>query len=192
MRRSTDTAGARARRRPRSGRAAAAHGRASSCRTGSGCRRDPSCALRAPRRRPERGRSRRSPDRRTARPRAAPSRRASCSQRSLTGRDVELEQTVRRVGVVVEEALAADLSFAPRTREPAIVARERAEQELAHAARRLEPVGPLEPSRTFGQRREREPVPRCEHLVVETGLRPLATAFLEQPCSELRGSAHRG
>ena len=44
--------GARARRRPRSARAAAARTRASSFPTASGCRRGPSAARRAPRRRP--------------------------------------------------------------------------------------------------------------------------------------------
>ena len=154
-------------------RAGAGRARASSCPRGSGCRRGPSSARRAPRRPRAPGRTRRAPRPRTARPRAARAV-APPQPAQLAGRDVELEQAVRRVCVVVEEALAAHPALAPRTREPAVVPRERAEQELPRA-RQPQPVGPLEPPARLGQRRQGEAVPRGEHLVVEAGLRPLRT-----------------
>ena len=139
--------GARARRRPRSGRGAAStcasielpdgiglssrpFVRATSSSPPVGARKKPPCS----------GSSKSSTASRA-------SRRASSQPAHLAGRDVELEQPVRDVRVVVEEALAAHLSLAPRAREAAVLARERPEQELPDAARRLEPVGPLEPAR---------------------------------------------
>ena len=97
---------------------------------------------------------------------------------------MELEQAVRDVRVVVEEALAAHLSLPPRAREAPVLARERPEQELPHPSRRVEPVGALEPAGALGERREREPVPGREHLVVEPRLGP-ELALGEQPGAQL-------
>ena len=81
----SDRSAARAPRRPRSARAAGGRTRASSCPTGSGCRRATSAARRAVRRRPARGRSRRAPRLRRARsrgPRRGGSRAASADRPS--------------------------------------------------------------------------------------------------------------
>ena len=103
----------------------------------------------------------------------------------LAGREVELEQAVCHVRVVVEEALAADLSLPPGAREPPVLARQRPEQELRHPSCRVEPVAALEPAGALGERREGEPVPGREHLVVEARLGPQLTLG-EQPGPQLR------
>ena len=62
---------------------------------------------------------------------------------------------------------------------------ERAEQELAEPARRVEVVGALEAPARFGQRGQRQPVPGRDRLVVTERLRSLL-ADLEQPCPLVR------
>src|SRR5207237_6031170 len=88
-------------------------------------------------------------------------------------------------GVVLEEAVRVRASFAPRPEEPAVLGRERAEQEGRELARRVEQILPVQPPPRLGQRREREPVPRGDHLVVAQRLRPLL-AQLEDPRPRLR------
>ena len=97
----------------------------------------------------------------------------------LARRDVQLEQAVRDVGVVLEVARALGLAGAERAVQ-AVVRRERAEQELAERARRLEVVGALEPAARLGKRGQGEPVPGRDRLVVAQRLRSLL-ADLEQP-----------
>ena len=63
-------------------------------------------------------------------------RRASSSQRDVAGRDVELEQPVRDVRVVVEEAAAADATVADAAQHAAVLAAQRPEQERRRAPRR--------------------------------------------------------
>ena len=89
----------------------------------------------------------------------------------VAGRDVELDEAVCDVRVVVQEAEAAHAAVASRAEEPAVLRRERAEQELAEIARRVEPVVALEPVAGLGERREREAVPGGERLVVAERLR---------------------
>ena len=146
----------------------------------------------------ERGRSRRARRRRRARPRAARAgapRAASAPRRSRrAARAGRGRRSRSRRG-------SPRRSPCPSRQEretPPVLARERPEQELPHAARGLEPVGALEPARALGERGEREPVPRGEHLVVEDRLRPSARArraacarssgsssprMIERPCS---------
>ena len=102
----------------------------------------------------------------------------------LAGRDVQLEQAVRDVRVVVEVARSARAPVAAAAPQAAVLAGERAEQELAEAARRVDPVGPLEPPAGLGERGEREPVPGRDRLVVAQRLRPLL-ALLEEPGTRL-------
>ena len=86
---------------------------------------------------------------------------------------------MRDVGVVLEVAGALGLAGPERAVQAAVV-RERAEQELAECAGGLEVVGAVEPPRRLGQRREGEPVPGRDRLVVAQRLRA-ALADLEQP-----------
>ena len=90
----------------------------------------------------------------------------------LAGRDMQLEQTVGDVRVVVEEAGSARAAVADRAEEPPVLRGQRPEQEFSEPARGVEPVGSLEPVARLGERREREPVPRRERLVVTKRLRP--------------------
>ena len=78
----------------------------------------------------------------------------------LAGRDVQLEQPVRDVGVVLEVARSLGDAVAPGAVQPALGRRERPEQELRQAPGGLDPVRPVESAAALGQRREREPVPR--------------------------------
>ncbi len=103
----------------------------------------------------------------------------------LARRDVELDQPVRDVRVVVEEAEAARPPVADRAVEAAVVRGERAEQELTEPPRRVEPVGALEPVAGLGERGEREAVPRGERLVVAERLRA-RVALGEHALPELR------
>ena len=101
---------------------------------------------------------------------------------------MQLEQAVRDVGMVVEEAAAADATVADAPQHAAVLAAQRAEQEARRAATaRVEPVVAIEPARGLGERREREPVPRRDRLVVAERLRPLASgaraAALRRPAS---------
>ena len=88
----------------------------------------------------------------------------------LARRDVELEQAVGDVRVVVEVPGAARTTVASRAQESSVFG-QRPEQELADAAGDLEPVVALEAVRGLGERRQREPVPGGEDLVVAEGLR---------------------
>ena len=98
----------------------------------------------------------------------------------LARRDVQLEQPVRDVRVVVEIAVPARAALAEAAPQPAVRSRERAEEEVAEPACRLDPVRPLEPPPGLRERREREPVPRRDRLVVAQRLRALL-ADREQP-----------
>ena len=132
-----------------------------------------------------RGRSRRARRRRRARLRAAragaprpasaarPSRRAARSARARRSRS---RRGSRRRSSCPR---ATSASSRPSSR------RERPEQELGDTARRVEPVGALEPPRRLGERGEREAVPGGERLVVEARLRP-QRALGEQPRAQLR------
>ena len=100
--------------------------------------------------------------------------------------DVQLEQAVRNVGVVLEVAGSLGPAGAERPVQPAFGGGERAEQELAERAGRVEVVGALEAAARLRQRREREPVPGRDRLVVPVGLRPLL-AQLEEPAALLVG-----
>src|SRR3989442_1519628 len=91
----------------------------------------------------------------------------------LAGRDVQLVEPVRDVRVVLEVARALRLALTPRPVEPPVLTRERPEQELGQPASRDEQVVPAEPPRGLRQRRQREPVPGRDRLVVEERLRPL-------------------
>ena len=91
----------------------------------------------------------------------------------LPGRDVELEQPVRDVRVVVEIAGSAGAAIAIAALEPAAVAGERTEEELAQRSSRVDPVGSLEAAPGFRQSGESEPVPRGDRLVVTQRLRTL-------------------
>ena len=93
---------------------------------------------------------------------------------------MELEQAVRDVGVVVEEAAAADATVADAAQHAAVLAAQRPEQEAAELHGGVEPVASVEPPRGLRERREREAVPRCDRLVVAEGLGPLG-AQREQP-----------
>ena len=108
----------------------------------------------------------------------------------LSGRDVELEQPVRDVRVVVEEAGAARAAVADRPQQAPVLRGERAEQELAEPPRRFEPVLALEPVARFGERGQREAVPRRERLVVAERLRP-RVAFASTAAGA-RARARRG
>ena len=105
--------------------------------------------------------------------------------------DVQLEQAVRNVGVVLEVAGSLGPAGAEGPVQPAFAGRERAEQELAERAGRVEVVGALEAAAGLRQRREREPVPGRDRLVVPLGLRPLL-AQLEEPGALLVGQVRRG
>ena len=102
----------------------------------------------------------------------------------LAGRDMQLEQAVRDVCVVVQVPAATCPSVTARAQEPSVL-RKRPEQELANAAGNLEPVFAFEAVRGLGDRRQREPVPRCEGFVVAEGLRAGRTLG-EQALSERR------
>ena len=91
----------------------------------------------------------------------------------LTRRDMQLEQAVCSVGVVLEVARALGLACAKRAVQ-AVTVGERAEQELAEPARRVEVVAPLEPAARFGQCSQGQPVPRRDRLVVAQRLRVAA------------------
>src|SRR5215203_546561 len=91
---------------------------------------------------------------------------------------MELVQAVRHVCVVLEVARALGLAGAEGAAQPTSL-RERAEDERGEPRRRLDEVLAVEPAPGFGQRREREPVPRCDRLVVAGGLRA-QLARLEQ------------
>ena len=106
----------------------------------------------------------------------------------LAGRDVQLVEPVRDVGVVVEEAGVLGDAVAVRAVEAALGRRERAEQELAEASRRVEPVVALEARAGLGERGEREAVPGGDRLVVAQRLRPLL-APLEQLGASARGGS---
>ena len=94
----------------------------------------------------------------------------------LARRDVELDQPVRDVRVVVEEAEAARTSVACRAEKAAVLGRQRAEQELTETACSVEPIHALEPVSRFRERGEREAVPRRERLVVAEWLLPGVSA----------------
>ena len=96
----------------------------------------------------------------------------------LAGRDVQLVEAVRDVGVVVEERRIFGFALAKRPPE-----RIRGEQ-LTELEGRGQEVRALEPAGALRQRRERKAVPRRDHLVVERGLWP-AIADLEQPRARL-------
>src|SRR5262249_34096888 len=98
----------------------------------------------------------------------------------LAGRDVELVEPVRDVRVVLQVPRHGGAAGAEAAPQPAVAVRERAEQELAEPARRLEPVRPLEPPGRLREPREREPVPGRDRLVVEPRLRALL-AHREEP-----------
>src|SRR5262249_50184079 len=98
----------------------------------------------------------------------------------LAGRDVQLVQAVRDVGVVVEVAGSLRNAVPPRPVEASVPGRERAEEEGAEGARGVDPVGTLEAAAARGERGEREAVAGGARLVVARGLRALL-AELEQP-----------
>src|SRR6185503_12124701 len=91
----------------------------------------------------------------------------------VAGRDVELDETVRDVRVIVEEAAAADPAVADAPQHAAVLAAERPEKEVAQPHGGLEPVVPLEAPGRLGERREREAIPRGDRLVVAKRLRSL-------------------
>src|SRR5437660_10313552 len=91
----------------------------------------------------------------------------------LARRDVELVEAVRDVGVVLEEAVRVRAPVTPRSEKPAVLRRERAEQELPKRPRRIEQVGSVQPPAGLRERRQREPVPGRDHLVVAEPLGPL-------------------
>ena len=98
--------------------------------------------------------------------------------------DVQLEQAVRDVRVVLEVAGPLRLAGAEGPVQSAFAGRERPEQELAELAGRSEVVGALEPAARLGKRREGEPVPGRDRLVVPGGLHPLL-AHVEEPAALL-------
>ena len=98
--------------------------------------------------------------------------------------EMELEQPVRDVGVVVEIAGAARPPVPPRARAAGPV-REWTEHELRGVFGGLDPVGPSQEPSRLGERRDREPVPGGDRLVVEAGLRPVRPLG-EQPGAQLR------
>ena len=67
-----------------------------------------------------------------------------------------------------------DPALADAAHDAAVVASERAEEELAEPLGRREPVGAVEAARRLGERRQREAVPRGDRLVVAQRLRPLS------------------
>jgi len=91
---------------------------------------------------------------------------------------VQLVEPVRDVRVVLE--VGGMLRAAVAERPPQRIDR----QERPELARRSEEVGTLEAARSFGERREREPVPGGDDLVVEGRLRP-PLANLQQACPGL-------
>ena len=101
----------------------------------------------------------------------------------LAGRDVQLDQPVRDVRVVVEEAGAARPAVAPRAEQAAVVVRERAEHELgvrraASTHRAAEPV-PASASAAIA---------RPFHDAIALSSRPGCgrSPLLEQPRPQLR------
>src|SRR5437899_1663164 len=76
--------------------------------------------------------------------------------------------TIRAISSSGEPTIASSRGAA------ALGARERvAVEERGEVARSIEQIGPLEPPAALGERGQREPVPRRDHLVVEPGLRAL-------------------
>ena len=108
----------------------------------------------------------------------------------VAGCDVELVEPVRDVRVVLEVAGALRDAVAPGAVEPLAVG-ERAEQELAERARRVEVVGAVEPPPRLRERREHQPVPGSDRLVVALRLRALL-ARGEQRRALLARRAGRG
>src|SRR5436190_23561355 len=90
------------------------------------------------------------------------------------------------VGVVLEVARALGGAAAPEGPVEASVVRERAEQELAERAGRVQVVVAIESAGRFRERGEGETVPRGDRLVVPERLRALL-ADLEQPRALLLG-----
>src|SRR5207247_10004998 len=78
----------------------------------------------------------------------------------LAGREVQLVEPVREVGVVLEVARPLRDAVPPRAMEAAVRRRERSEQELAEPARRVEPIRALEDPRALGEGGKRQSVPR--------------------------------
>ncbi len=98
---------------------------------------------------------------------------------------MELVEPVGDVGVIVEEADPAGAPGAAAAQEPALTVGERAEQELRDRPGLLDEVGPCKPPPRFRERRQGEPVPGRDRLVVERRLRA-ARAKLEQARASLR------
>ena len=86
-----------------------------------------------------------------------PSRLSQPTQ--VAGRDMQLAEPVRHIRVVLEEPSRVRTAVAPCPKQPAVVVRQRAEQELTERNGRCEEIVALEPSRGFGERRERQSVP---------------------------------
>ena len=91
----------------------------------------------------------------------------------LAGRDVKLVEPVRDVGVVLEEARVLGDAVPVGAVQASVGRRQRTEQELAESPRCGEPLVVSEARTGFGQRRQREAVPRRDRLVVAKRLRPL-------------------
>ena len=100
---------------------------------------------------------------------------------------------MRHVRMVVEEPRAADLALADAAHDPAVLAAERAEEELAEALGGREPVRAIEAARRLGERGERQAVPRRDRLVVAQRLGPVCPE--RQQAFPIRGAepaAHDG
>ncbi len=98
---------------------------------------------------------------------------------------MQLDEAVCDVRVVVEVRVAARAPVPARTQQSPVLAGQRPEQKLPYATSSLEPVVAVETVGRFGERREREPVPRREDLVVAERL-GTRRALGEHACAQLR------
>src|SRR5205814_1924296 len=102
----------------------------------------------------------------------------------VAGRAMELVEPVGDVGVVLEVAGVARPARPPAAVEAAVRARERPEQELRDLAARIDQLRTVETAARLRERRQRQPVPGRDRLVVAERLGPLL-AHVEEPALEL-------
>src|SRR5436190_10295942 len=102
----------------------------------------------------------------------------------LAGRDVQLVEAVRDVGVILEHSAVTRAVLAPAAKQAAVGRRQRAEHELGARTRRSHQLAATQAAPCLRERRNREPVPRSDSLVVAQRLGPLL-ALDEQPSARL-------